>query len=213
MAYAPKTWVTGQVIEADDLNNMEQGIAAALPASDLPAALKNPNALTFTGAVTGSYDGSEPLSVEIPSGGGGSVSGGSAFLLSTETTEEVSAVEWSLPANWEKIIQLNIHAAVPSQDSDLALYAYLGGTAYKSVGTLTAGYVNGTDIYMLRLNGEYLGIGTAIAKTYPTNARPVMPTGALPPQLDQNTLRLYSNTSGVYFPVGTKFVIWGVYVP
>ena len=32
----------------------------------------NPNALTFTGAVTGSYDGSAPLSVEIPSGGSGS---------------------------------------------------------------------------------------------------------------------------------------------
>ena len=31
----------------------------------------NPNALTFTGAVTGSYDGSAALSVEIPSGGGG----------------------------------------------------------------------------------------------------------------------------------------------
>lgn len=30
----------------------------------------NPNALTFTGAVTGSYDGTAPLSVEIPSGGG-----------------------------------------------------------------------------------------------------------------------------------------------
>lgn len=37
----------------------------------------NPNALTFTGAVTGSYDGSEAVSVEIPSGGG---SGGSAAL-------------------------------------------------------------------------------------------------------------------------------------
>lgn len=33
--------------------------------------LANPNALTFTGAVTGSYDGSAPLNVEIPSGGGG----------------------------------------------------------------------------------------------------------------------------------------------
>lgn len=31
----------------------------------------NPNALTFTGAVTGSYDGSEAVTVEIPSGGGG----------------------------------------------------------------------------------------------------------------------------------------------
>lgn len=33
-----------------------------------PSMLPNPNALTFTGAVTGSYDGSEPLSVNIPSG-------------------------------------------------------------------------------------------------------------------------------------------------
>lgn len=33
--------------------------------------LANPFALTFTGAVTGSYDGSEALTVEIPSGGGG----------------------------------------------------------------------------------------------------------------------------------------------
>ena len=30
----------------------------------------NPNALTFTGAVTGSYDGSEAVTVEIPGGGG-----------------------------------------------------------------------------------------------------------------------------------------------
>ena len=29
----------------------------------------NPNALTFTGAVTGTYDGSAPLEVAIPSGG------------------------------------------------------------------------------------------------------------------------------------------------
>ena len=32
----------------------------------------NPYAMTFTGAVTGSYDGSEALTVEIPAGGGGS---------------------------------------------------------------------------------------------------------------------------------------------
>ena len=33
----------------------------------IPTALPNPNAITFTGAVTGSYDGSAPLSVNIPS--------------------------------------------------------------------------------------------------------------------------------------------------
>ena len=35
-------------------------------AVEIPEALPNPNAITFTGAVTGSYDGSAPLSVNIP---------------------------------------------------------------------------------------------------------------------------------------------------
>ena len=50
-----------------------QGVAlkALIDGIVIPDKLPNPNALTFTGAVTGSYDGSEPLSVEIPSGGGG----------------------------------------------------------------------------------------------------------------------------------------------
>ena len=44
---------------------------AAKLAEEMPATLPNPNALTFTGAVTGSYDGSQPLTVNIPSGAGG----------------------------------------------------------------------------------------------------------------------------------------------
>ena len=48
----------------------EEELAAKL-AQDMPTTLPNPNALTFTGAVTGSYDGSEPVTVEIPQGGGG----------------------------------------------------------------------------------------------------------------------------------------------
>ena len=42
---------------------------AAKLAAEMPDKLPNPNALTFTGAVTGSYDGSAPLEVAIPSGG------------------------------------------------------------------------------------------------------------------------------------------------
>ena len=45
----------------------EAEFAAKLAAEKLP----NPFPLTFTGAVSGSYDGSAPLSVEIPSGGSG----------------------------------------------------------------------------------------------------------------------------------------------
>lgn len=45
--------------------------SAAAEMVPIPDALPNPNALTFTGAATGTYDGSAPLSVEIPSGGSG----------------------------------------------------------------------------------------------------------------------------------------------
>ena len=41
------------------------GKISATPA-DMPTALKNPNALTFTGAVTGTYDGSAAKTVNIP---------------------------------------------------------------------------------------------------------------------------------------------------
>ena len=41
--------------------------------ADIPTALKNPNALTFTGAVTGSYDGSEPVTINIPESGAGNM--------------------------------------------------------------------------------------------------------------------------------------------
>ena len=46
-----------------------QGVAlkALIDAITVPEALPNPNALTFTGAATGTYDGSAPLIVEIPS--------------------------------------------------------------------------------------------------------------------------------------------------
>lgn len=41
--------------------------------TDIPKKLPNPNKLTFTGALSGEYDGSAPLSIEVPQGGGGGV--------------------------------------------------------------------------------------------------------------------------------------------
>jgi len=48
----------------------------------LPTALKNPKTLTFTGAATGTYDGSAALTVNIPTGGSSGGSGGSLKALS-----------------------------------------------------------------------------------------------------------------------------------
>ena len=71
----------------------------------IPTALPNPNALTFTGAVTGSYDGSAPLSVEIPSGGG---SGSDISLGLTGATvgqiAKITAVDdTGKPTAWEPV--------------------------------------------------------------------------------------------------------------
>lgn len=65
-----------------------QGVAlkALIDGIVIPDKLPNPNALTFTGAVTGSYDGSAPLSVSIPSGEGGTGGGGDVFELIGEAT-------------------------------------------------------------------------------------------------------------------------------
>ncbi len=60
-----KLWTApGGSVTADGITEA-LGYTPADPA-DIPTALKNPNALTFTGAATGSYDGSEAKTVNIP---------------------------------------------------------------------------------------------------------------------------------------------------
>ena len=67
---------------------------AAKMAAEMPTALPNPNALTFTGAVEGSYDGSAPVTVEIPSGGSGS---SDAWNLIEHITAEDAAISYEIP--------------------------------------------------------------------------------------------------------------------
>lgn len=57
----PDEYVTDTELE-------EKGFAKT---SDIPSKLPNPYKLKFTGAVSGEYDGSAPLSIEVPQGGGG----------------------------------------------------------------------------------------------------------------------------------------------
>ena len=58
----------------------------------------NPNALTFTGAVTGSYDGSAAVTVEIPSGGGGGITG-FRRVVDTTLTEAAEIVNLTTDIN------------------------------------------------------------------------------------------------------------------
>lgn len=65
---------------------------------DIPTKLPNPNALTFTGAVEGSYDGSAPLEVAIPNGGGSGFDEWeciNTFTIPADTAEDVTSIIFS----------------------------------------------------------------------------------------------------------------------
>lgn len=61
----------------------------------------NPNALTFTGAVTGSYDGSVPVSVKIPEGGSGEAW---ELIDSVTLSEDVTSVNFDFDTPYKKIL-------------------------------------------------------------------------------------------------------------
>ena len=128
----------------------EEEFAAKL-AQEMPTALPNPNALTFTGAVTGSYDGSAPLSVEIPSGGGSS--GGSTAewqLLGTYTmlvSDKRLAIDLS---QFEGITHFRIIGNFPKCSEDCGqTYIYLG-TSFNH----TKEPAHNQNVYALRLLAE-----------------------------------------------------------
>ena len=88
------------MISLDNLKTVINAIKCLLSdypkKKDIPTKLPNPNSLTFTGAVTGSYDGSETLTVEIPSGGSGpqGADGKSAYQIAVEHGFSGTEAEW-----------------------------------------------------------------------------------------------------------------------
>ena len=86
---------------------------------EIPSELKNPHALTFTGAASGTYDGSSAVTINIPTGGGSSVTVDSA--LSSTSTNPVQ----------NKVIKSALDGKLSTS----------GGTL---TGNLTAKYITGT---------------------------------------------------------------------
>lgn len=82
-------------------NNIAAGAVTADKLADgvIPEKLPNPKKLTFTGAVTGEYDGSQAVNINIPAGGGGGGEGGGGAVDSVNgmtgavVLKKLSAVE------------------------------------------------------------------------------------------------------------------------
>lgn len=78
---------------------------------DIPTALKNPNAITFTGASTGTYDGSSALTINIPKG-------------SAEAYTQFTQVVVSLPlSGWVGSTTFTNTIAVSSMKADTIVVA------------------------------------------------------------------------------------------
>lgn len=88
----------------------EEAFAAKL-SKEMPDKLPNPNALTFTGAVSGSYDGSAPLEVAIPSGGGGLTVTNTAAV--GQTVKITAVDENGQPTEWEAVDMAGATAVTP----------------------------------------------------------------------------------------------------
>ena len=118
----------------------------------IPTALPNPNALTFTGAVTGSYDGSATLEVEIPQGGGGA--------WHTIGTQKMDGVETavSFDLNGETIIQIIVTAhwgaALTATKATVSLTLANGETVQFTPQTLNASSYSPKNIFTIFGNSK-----------------------------------------------------------
>lgn len=112
--------------------------------------LPNPYPLTFTGAVSGSYDGSAPLSVEIPSGGTGGGGIGALAGLAIADNYDIELISHVI------IDQDNIPTAgiTVTQKDDGSPFAYDGlliWTDAKSAASYTSFNFNGYTNYPIEM--------------------------------------------------------------
>lgn len=88
-----------------------KALKALIDAITIPEKLPNPNALTFTGAVTGSYDGSTAVTVNVPSGGG---SGGTVGYPAVSMTASTAELTSNTYYKWGEAAALDITLAEPA---------------------------------------------------------------------------------------------------
>ncbi len=109
-----------------------KALKALIDAITIPEKLPNPNALTFTGAVTGTYDGSESVEINIPSGGGGSSGNDTIDILMDVTVEEaVAAVTVTLdnPRAYKELYIQTVIYGDESNGSANAMFLRVNNTA------------------------------------------------------------------------------------
>ena len=242
MAYEKQTWVDGVTpLDAAHLNHMEQGISqlsTGAPGADGKSAyayavvggytgteaefaaklaqekFANPYTLTFAGAVTGSYDGSEAKTVEIPSGGGGIVT--ATKLYEITLAEEVTSVSETLPfdpMDYKRIILLCNVVTSTNNSSKVSVEINLGGLT-----VWIPSWINYTAAQNFHAKCQFeIAKGLNLLTAYYTNNYGTLGDTTVVynvPRYNhtQNDLTsLFSiTTQNKYLGVGTSFTLWGI---
>ncbi|MDY5612685.1 hypothetical protein [Dysosmobacter sp.] len=116
-----------------------KGVAlkALIDAITVPDKLPNPNALTFSGAVTGSYDGSTPLTLKIPSGGGGGESVIWESVADVTLEEDVQSIDITLSKSCKKVwIAVTLYGSTQNTKKS-SPYFYVGGSDFSNMVGIT----------------------------------------------------------------------------
>ena len=120
------------------------GTEAAFAAKLAQEKFANPNALTFTGAVTGSYDGSEPLTVEIPGGGGGGVTG-FRRVVDTTLTEAAETVNLTTDINGNAFSLSECYLIIAAACTEAASITYIPNGYWVAGTYIVSGQKTATD--------------------------------------------------------------------
>ena len=187
---------------------------AAKLAQEMPSALPNPNALTFTGAVEGSYDGSKAVTVNIPSGGGSIATATKLHEITLE--EEVTSISETLPFNpmdYKKIIVLCSCVSTTSNTSKVQVRINLGGLS-QWIPT----WLNNNAVQNFHARCDYdIQSGLNMLTIYYSNNYNAL--GDTPLIFNAPRYNYTSNdltntftveTQNKYLGVGTKFEFWGI---
>lgn len=193
------------------------GAPTAWAPVDMPTALPNPNALTFTGAVTGSYDGSAPLSVEIPSGGGSG--GGSAFspqlianlVADGTTTSILQNIDVAYPAIYT--VSIIGSSIADAENKGQYLYAkfgasdmYANAVDVRGIQTVNNNYTQQFVAITIALDSEkrFHVIGKAENNASNTTNWMSSNDGT---KISKNAIIFYSSTSKI-IPAGFTCSVW-----
>lgn len=123
----------------------------------VPSALPNPNALTFTGAVEATYDGSESVEVEIPQGGGGSADW--AIFADITTTEGVGIIKGTIPEAAKEVLLFFKCPAVETAIASVKYGCWLDDstihTERRQWNSISAGQSNMSQAHFIRFGNMF----------------------------------------------------------